>query len=134
MTEETSAFDDLLAGPNSVKEHTLRSGKIFHARGGTRKQRNTINDKYTSGKNTMDAVASTLWYLAANSDGTRAFGDDAKKDFRAFADELDYDVASEMALLIMKQSSELPKDELSLDDKIGEKLKNSKAQTEASTT
>ena len=131
MSEEsTSAFDDLRAGPDAVKEHKLRNGKKFHARAGTRNQRNKIEEKFNTGKNVMDAIATTMWYLAAHSDGSRFYPKE-NETFKDFADDLDYDVASEMVVLIRKQSSENLDDELTLDERVEKHIKNSKAQKAA---
>lgn len=126
--KSTDAFDDLLSGPNTVKElGPLRSGKMFLVRSGSRSERNKILKKAGNPDLLMDAVALTIYLRAANPDGSKRF---ASEEFREFAEALNYDDASEMAMLIAKLD-EPEEDELTLDQKTEKQLKNSKRQKEA---
>ena len=124
-------FDRLLAGPDSVKEHTLRDGSKFLSRSGTRSERNQVEKKFANEDFLMDACATTLWLLVAEGDGSRKFGGD-KKEFQKFAEGLDYDLATEMAAKIRGSKTDDEDDgDLTLDERVEKHLKNSQAAKEA---
>ena len=116
-------FDDLLAGPDAVTECKLRDGRKFSVRSGTRTERNKIEAKMRNENLVMDAIAATLYFRVANSDGSPKF---ASKDFKKFAEELDYDMAAEMALVIRKLDGS--EDNLTIDERTETHLKNSESE------
>lgn len=123
----SDVFEDLLAGPDSVKEHTLRNGKKFKSRSGTRSERNKIEKKFTNDELIMDAIATALWFLLADDDGSRKFDGD-NTEFKKFAAKLDYDLATEMYVKIKGITEDKKDDELTLDERVEKHLKNSKDQ------
>lgn len=118
-------FSDLLAGPNATKIVTNRKKQKIHIRSGTRSERNKIEKMMTNESLVMDAIALTLWLRLANPDGSKKFED---QPFKEFAEELDYDAATEVAVLIRKLDGAEEDDGLTLDEKVAKAAKNSKRQ------
>lgn len=112
------AFDDLMRGSDSVRTYTLRDGRTVLIRSGTRSERNRIEQKMGD-KTVMDGIALFMFLRAANEDGTRRF---AHLKFNEFAEQLDYDMATEIAML--SRRGDFSDDELSLDGKVAEQVKN----------
>ncbi len=125
--DESTIYEDLLAGPDAVRELETASGKKFYARSGTRGQRNSIESAFQDSTKYMDAVLKCVYFQLANPDGTQHHADKSQKELAAVAN---YDAALEIVLAIRGDEDENGEgDEDTLDEKTAEMLGNSKSQS-----
>lgn len=120
MSEELD-YSELSTGPNTVGSYKNKAGKTFYMRSGSRSERNKIEDKFNDITKPMDAVAAMIYYRLCDSMGTPHY---RGRKFSEVSQELNYDVCTEMALIVRKRE-EIDEDSVhSLDEETEGQLKN----------